>query len=337
MKVSVIGAGSWGSSLALVLKENNRDVCLYMRRKEQLDEFINNNTNSKYLKDIVFPKGIKYTNDLEFAIKFADIIILSVTAQSTRQYIELLKPYLKSEQIVVNVSKGIETGTNLRISQIYDEIIGKNNFVVLSGPSHAEEVSKKMPTTIVSSSKDLNMAKKVQHIFSNDYFRVYTNVDIIGVELGGALKNIIALGSGVCDAIGYGDNTKAAIITRGIHEISRLGIKLGANPTTFSGLSGIGDLIVTCTSKHSRNKRAGLYIAQGLNRMQVQEKVGMIVEGISTTLAGYTLSVEHNVSMPITKTIYDVIYNDCDINQGIKDLMKRDKKSENLSEEIFIS
>jgi glycerol-3-phosphate dehydrogenase [NAD(P)+] len=336
MKVSVIGAGSWGSSLALVLKENNQDVCLYMRRKEQLDEFINNNTNSKYLKDIVFLKGIKYTNDLEFAIKFADIIILSVTAQSTRQYIELLKPYLKSEQIVVNVSKGIETGTNLRISQIYDEIIGKNNFVVLSGPSHAEEVSKKMPTTIVSSSKDLNMAKKVQHIFSNDYFRVYTNVDIIGVELGGALKNIIALGSGVCDAIGYGDNTKAAIITRGIHEISRLGIKLGANPTTFSGLSGIGDLIVTCTSKHSRNKRAGLYIAQGLNREQVQEKVGMIVEGISTTLAGYTLSVEHNVSMPITKTIYDVIYNGCDIKQGIKDLMSRDKKSEILSEEIFI-
>ena len=336
MKVSVIGAGSWGSSLALVLKENNQDVCLYMRRKEQLDEFINNNTNSKYLKDIVFPKGIKYTNDLELAIKFADIIILSVTAQSTRQYIELLKSYLKSEQIVVNVSKGIETGTNLRISQIYDEIIGKNNFVVLSGPSHAEEVSKKMPTTIVSSSKDLNMAKKVQHIFSNDYFRVYTNVDIIGVELGGALKNIIALGSGVCDAIGYGDNTKAAIITRGIHEISRLGIKLGANPTTFSGLSGIGDLIVTCTSKHSRNKRAGLYIAQGLNREQVQEKVGMIVEGISTTLAGYTLSVEHNVSMPITKTIYDVIYNGCDIKQGIKDLMSRDKKSEILSEEIFI-
>ncbi|EHL10572.1 hypothetical protein HMPREF9629_00787 [Peptoanaerobacter stomatis] len=336
MKVSVIGAGSWGSSLALVLKENNQDVCLYMRRKEQLDEFINNNTNSKYLKDIVFPKGIKYTNDLELAIKFADIIILSVTAQSTRQYIELLKLYLKSEQIVVNVSKGIETGTNLRISQIYDEIIGKNNFVVLSGPSHAEEVSKKMPTTIVSSSKDLNMAKKVQHIFSNDYFRVYTNVDIIGVELGGALKNIIALGSGVCDAIGYGDNTKAAIITRGIHEISRLGIKLGANPTTFSGLSGIGDLIVTCTSKHSRNKRAGLYIAQGLNREQVQEKVGMIVEGISTTLAGYTLSVEHNVSMPITKTIYDVIYNGCDIKQGIKDLMSRDKKSEILSEEIFI-
>ncbi|EHL19553.1 MAG: NAD(P)H-dependent glycerol-3-phosphate dehydrogenase [Peptoanaerobacter stomatis] len=336
MKVSVIGAGSWGSSLALVLKENNQDVCLYMRRKEQLDEFINNNTNSKYLKDIVFPKGIKYTNDLELAIKFADIIILSVTAQSTRQYIELLKPYLKSEQIVVNVSKGIETGTNLRISQIYDEIIGKNNFVVLSGPSHAEEVSKKMPTTIVSSSKDLNMAKKVQHIFSNDYFRVYTNVDIIGVELGGALKNIIALGSGVCDAIGYGDNTKAAIITRGIHEISRLGIKLGANPTTFSGLSGIGDLIVTCTSKHSRNKRAGLYIAQGLNREQVQEKVGMIVEGISTTLAGYTLSVEHNVSMPITKTIYDVIYNGRDIKQGIKDLMSRDKKSEILSEEIFI-
>ncbi|MGP1410999.1 MAG: NAD(P)H-dependent glycerol-3-phosphate dehydrogenase [Peptoanaerobacter stomatis] len=336
MKVSVIGAGSWGSSLALVLKENNQDVCLYMRRKEQLDEFINNNTNSKYLKDIVFPKGIKYTNDLEFAIKFADIIILSVTAQSTRQYIELLKPYLKPEQIVVNVSKGIETGTNLRISQIYDEIIGKNNFVVLSGPSHAEEVSKKMPTTIVSSSKDLNMAKKVQHIFSNDYFRVYTNVDIIGVELGGALKNIIALGSGVCDAIGYGDNTKAAIITRGIHEISRLGIKLGANPTTFSGLSGIGDLIVTCTSKHSRNKRAGLYIAQGLNREQVQEKVGMIVEGISTTLAGYTLSVEHNVSMPITKTIYDVIYNGRDIKQGIKDLMSRDKKSEILSEEIFI-
>lgn len=336
-KVSVIGAGSWGSTLALVLKENNNDVCLYMRRQEQLDEFKNNYTNSKYLKDIVFPKDIIYTTDIEFAINFADIIILSVTTQSTRQYLEIIRPFLRDNQIIVNVSKGIETKSNLRISQIYDELIGNSNFAVLSGPSHAEEVSKKMPTTIVSSSSDLEIAKKIQHIFSNEYFRVYTNTDVIGVELGGALKNIIALGSGICDAVGYGDNTRAGIITRGIHEISSLGVKLGAKSATFSGLSGIGDLIVTCTSKHSRNKRAGEFIAQGLTIQEVQQKVGMVVEGISTTLAGYKLSVEHDVSMPITKAIYDVIYNSCNIKQGVRDLMKRDKKSEILSEDMFIN
>lgn len=332
-KVSVIGAGSWGSSLALVLNDNHNDVCLYMRRKEQLDEFISKSTNSKYLKDIIFPKHIKYTDDLEFAIKFADIVILAVTTQSTRQYLNLIKPYLNKSQIIVNVSKGIETNSNLRVSQIYDELIGDDNFVALSGPSHAEEVSKKMPTTIVSSARDIKIAKHIQYIFSNDYFRVYTNTDLTGVELGGALKNIIALGSGICDAVGYGDNTRAGIITRGIHEISSLGVKLGARASTFSGLSGIGDLIVTCTSMHSRNKRAGNFIAQGMSIQQVQDEVGMVVEGISTTLAGYKLSIENDVPMPITNAIYNVIYNSRDIKQCIKELMLRDKKSEILSED----
>lgn len=336
-KVSVIGAGSWGSSLALVLNDNNNDVCLYMRREEQVLEFINKGTNSRYLKDVIFPKNINYTSDLKYAIEFADVIILSVTTQSTRQYFNLIKPYLRENQIIVNVSKGIEVNTNLRISEIYDDIIGGNKFVVLSGPSHAEEVSKKMPTTIVAASKDIETARKIQHIFSNDYFRVYTNSDVVGVELGGALKNIIALGSGICDAIGYGDNTKAAIITRGIHEISRFGIKFGADPVTFSGLSGIGDLIVTCTSKHSRNKKAGLYIAQGFNMKEVEEKVGMVVEGISTTLAVYDLSVKNDISMPITEAIYEAVYNSCDIKQSIRSLMNRDKKSENVSEDTFIN
>lgn len=335
-KVSVIGAGSWGSSLALVLKDNDNDVCLWMRREEQLQELRDNNTNKKYLKDIIFPKDINYTNDLEYAINFADVIILSVTTQSTREYLKKIKPYLRDNQIVVNVSKGIEVNTNLRISQIYDEIIGNDNFVVLSGPSHAEEVSKKLPTTVVSASKNIDIAKKVQIIFSNEYFRVYTNSDIMGVELGGALKNIIALGSGICDAVGYGDNTRAATITRGIHEISRLGVKMGANPQTFTGLSGIGDLIVTCTSNHSRNKRAGAFIAQGYSKDEVQEKVGMAVEGISTTFAGYELSKKYKIQMPITEAIYEVIYNSKDIKSCVKSLMRRDTKSEIMSEDNFI-
>lgn len=331
-KVSVIGAGSWGSSLALVLNDNKNNVCLYMRRQEQLQELEKNHKNEKYLKDIIFPQEIKYTNDLKYAVNFANVIILSVTTQSTRQYLEMIKPYLTENQIVVNVSKGIEMGTNLRISQIYDEIIGNDNFVVLSGPSHAEEVSKKMPTTVVSSSKNIETAQKIQKIFCNEYFRVYTNTDIIGVELGGALKNIIALGSGICDAVGYGDNTRAATITRGIHEISRLGVKMGAKAETFAGLSGIGDLIVTCTSVHSRNKRAGAFIAQGYNKDEVQEKVGMAVEGISTTFAGYELSKKYDVPMPITQAIYEVIYNSRDIKECVKSLMKRDTKSEIMSE-----
>jgi len=337
MNISVIGAGSWGSSLALVLDENKHNVCLYMRREEQFEEFEKCGTNSKYLKDVKFPKSINYTTNLKKAIDFGDVIILSVTTQSTRQFLQNIKPYLTNKKIVVNVSKGIEIRTNLRISQIYDELIGNENFAVLSGPSHAEEVSKKMPTTIVSSSKNKDIAETIQHIFSNDYFRVYTNSDLIGVELGGALKNIIALGSGVCDAVGYGDNTKAGIITRGIHEIARLGVKLGANPLTFSGLSGIGDLIVTCTSSHSRNKRAGAFIAQGYDIDKVQEKVGMAVEGISTTLAGYELSRELSVAMPITEAIYNVIYNSQDIKQCVKSLMNRDKKSELMSEDNFVS
>ena len=337
MNISVIGAGSWGSSLALVLDENKHNVCLYMRREEQLEEFVKYGTNSKYLSDVKFPKSIQYTTNLKDAIVFGDVIILSVTTQSTRLFLEKIKPYMTDKKIVVNVSKGIEIKTNLRISQIYDEIIGNENFVVLSGPSHAEEVSKKMPTTIVSSSKNKEIAETIQHIFSNDYFRVYTNSDLIGVELGGALKNIIALGSGICDAVGYGDNTKAGIITRGIHEIARLGVKMGANPLTFSGLTGIGDLIVTCTSAHSRNKRAGAFIAQGYDIDKVQEKVGMAVEGIFTTLAGYELSKEYDVAMPITEAIYNVIYNSQDIKQCVKSLMNRDKKSELLSEDNFVS
>lgn len=337
MKVSVIGAGSWGSSLALVLNDNKNEVCLYMRRYEQFEEIMKHRTNSKYLKNIVFPSNINYTLDLKYAVEFADVIILAVTTQLTRKYLEDIKKYIDDKKIIVNVSKGIELLTNLRISQIYDEVIGRDKFVVLSGPSHAEEVCLKMPTTIVSASKNLEIAEKIQNIFSNDYFRVYTNTDVIGVELAGALKNIIALGSGICDAIGYGDNTRAAIITRGIHEISRLGVKMGALEQTFAGLSGIGDLIVTCTSNHSRNKKAGSFFAQGLNIKQVEEKVAMAVEGISTTKAAYDLAKIHSVSMPITSTIYDVMYNGKDIKNSIKQLMMRDKKSEHMSEDNLMN
>lgn len=335
--ITVIGAGSWGSSLALVLNDNGHKVSLYMRRKEQLDEIKYNHTNQKYLKDVFFPENINYTDDLKKCVKDSEILILAVTTQLTRKYLELIKPYLKNDTILVNVSKGIELTSHLRASEIYAQIIKSNNFAVLSGPSHAEEVSKKMPTTVVAASLDIEIAKKIQYIFSNDYFRVYTNTDVIGVELGGAVKNIIALGSGICDAIGYGDNTKAGIITRGIHEITRLGVKLGAKAETFSGLSGIGDLIVTCTSNHSRNKRAGQYIANGLSINEIQEKIGMAIEGINTTLAVYEISKVNGVSMPITEAIYEVIYDSKDIKETVRQIMNRDKKNELITEDKFIN
>lgn len=327
-KVSVIGSGSWGSTLALVLNDNKHDVTLYVRKKKQLYELTENHTNSEYLKDVLFPDDIHYTSDIKQAVTEADFIVTAVTTQATREVLQNIKPYLKKDSIVINVSKGLELGTNLLISQIYDEIIGNENYVVLSGPSHAEEVALKIPTAVVSASAVHENAEKVQRLFSNDYFRVYTNIDVKGVELGGAIKNIIALGCGISDAVGYGDNTRAAIITRGMAEISRFGKFTGANPLTFLGLSGIGDLIATCNSKYSRNKAAGMYIAKGYSIEQIKNKIHMAVEGIPTTKAVYEAAHKHGISMPITDAIYGVIYERHDIKICVQKLMQRDMKLE---------
>lgn len=327
--VLVLGAGSWGTALALVLNDNGHNVTLWMRREEQLLEIKETKENKKYLPNIDIPSNMILTNDLIESVKSNDIIILAVPTQNIRGVLEEIKPYTNDSKIFVNVAKGIEAGTQLRVSEIFKDVIGNHPFVVLSGPSHAEEASKKMPTTIVSASNDLKYAELIQDIFSNQYFRVYTNEDIIGVELGGALKNIIAFGAGISDGIGYGDNAKAALMTRGIKEIARLGSVVGAEKLTFAGLAGIGDLIVTCTSQHSRNRKAGLLIGKGYTLDETLKEVGMVVEGIKTIKSTYELSSKLGVEMPITENLYKILYSGEDVEKSVEKLMGRKKKSEN--------
>ena len=326
--VAVIGAGSWGSALSLVLNGNGHNVHLWMRSSKQLQEIQSTGINSKYLKDVNIPEGIQLSNDMKSTIKDKDVILLSVPTQSIREVLRKIKPWIRKDQVLINVAKGLELQSKFRISEIINEELKEQPCVVLSGPSHAEEASRGMPTTVVASSKEKKWAEFVQDIFSNEFFRVYTNPDIIGVELGGALKNVIAFGAGISDGLGYGDNAKAALMTRGIREIARLGEAMGADIATFSGLSGIGDLIVTCTSMHSRNRRAGILIGEGVSFEETLNKIGMVVEGIKTTESAYELSKLYNIEMPITEQIYNVIYNGLEPKEAVVKLMSRRKKNE---------
>lgn len=328
LSVAVIGAGSWGTALSIVLNGNGHGVHLWMRNPKQLEEIKSTGKNLRYLKDVEIPRDIQLSNNLKTTIEGKKAVLISVPTQSIRQVLRDIKPFLTKEQILINVAKGLETGTKLRISQIIEQELGEQPYVVLSGPSHAEEASKGMPTTVVSTSKEKQWAEFVQDLFSNDYFRVYTNPDLIGVELGGALKNVIAFGAGISDGLGYGDNAKAALMTRGIREIARLGEAMGADMSTFSGLSGIGDLIVTCTSMHSRNRRAGILIGQGKSFDETLEEVGMVVEGIKTTESAYELSKFYNIEMPITEQIHDVIYKGVAPMDAVVQLMSRRMKNE---------
>lgn len=332
-KVCVMGAGSWGTALALLLSDKGYDVYLYMRNTSQLKEISDTGKNSKYLGEINIPKAINLSSNIEECVKDSTAVVFAVSSQATRSAMESVRPYISNDAIAVNVSKGLEKTTNLRISQIASEILEQNPFVVLSGPSHAEEVAEKMPTTVVAASDDIKAAQYIQDMFSNEYFRVYTNPDVIGVELGGALKNIIAFGTGIIDGLGYGDNTKAGIMTRGIAEITRLGVAMGASISTFAGLSGIGDLIVTCTSMHSRNRRAGILIGQGKTLEQTLDEISMVVEGITATEVAYNLSKQYNVDMPITAEIYNVLFNNKKVKDSLNSLMTRTTKHE--SENIF--
>ncbi|MDY2737417.1 NAD(P)H-dependent glycerol-3-phosphate dehydrogenase [Intestinibacter sp.] len=327
-KMCVVGTGSWGSALALALRKNGYKVDMWTRNQKQAEEINTTRENSKFLPGVVFPDGIKISTDLESVIKDSKIVVLAVPSQAVRSVSRQIKPFIKKEQIIVDVAKGLEKGTGLRLSQVVKEELPNNEYVTLSGPSHAEEVSRYMPTTIVAASQNLKVAEIVQEAFMNPTLRVYTNPDIIGVELGGALKNIIAFGAGMCDGLGYGDNTKAALMTRGITEIGRLGVAMGANVTTFTGLSGIGDLIVTCTSMHSRNRRAGILMGQGKSLEETLDEVQMVVEGIVATEVAYKVSKELNIDMPITNAIYSVLYQGVDPKEAVKTLMTRNKKNE---------
>ena len=328
-KVCMLGAGSWSTALAKVLDDNGHNVIMWARRSEQCEEINKNHTNKKYLGDIVLSETIKATTDIEAAIKGAELIVLGVPSQQVRSICKQIKPYISENQIVVNVAKGIENKTGKRISEICSEELSNNKYCMLSGPSHAEEVSRDIPTAVVAASECIKTSQLVQDYFMNKNFRVYTNNDLIGVELGGATKNIIAFGAGILDGLNYGDNSKAALMTRGLTEISRFGVAMGAELSTFSGLSGIGDLIVTCTSMHSRNRRAGYLIGTGKSREEAVEEVGMVVEGIKACYAFYNLKEKLDVEMPITDALYKVLFEDKDAKQMVRELLERDKKAEN--------
>lgn len=327
-KVCVIGAGSWGTAVACTLTRNGHETVLYMRRKEQYEDMQRTGKNLRYFPELDLPKSLKFSNDLKTALDGVTIVILAVSSQGNLNAIKELKELLPSDVIVVNISKGLDREQGLRCSQMMEEFLPDNPFAVLTGPSHAEEVMIQMPTALVCASKNLEVAKQIQELVSNDTMRVYVNEDVIGAELGGALKNIIAFGIGIVDGLGYGDNTKAAIMTRGIAEITRFGVSMGAKVETFSGLTGIGDLIVTCTSMHSRNRRAGILVGKGMSLEQVQAEINMVVEGIVATKVIGEMSQKTGIDMPITHAIYHVLFENGSVQDAVVQLMGREKKHE---------
>lgn len=335
-KITVLGAGSWGTALAAVLAENGHNSLLWTRRKEQSDEINTHHTNRQYLPGTELPSNLHATHSLEEATEHSSVIVMGVPTKAIREVSKELNNLLKKPVLLIHISKGIEPDSLKRISEIIREEIAEEHvrdLVVLSGPSHAEEVVLKHPTTVTAACENLEMAEFVQDLFMNQYLRVYTNSDVIGVEIGGALKNVIGLAAGIVDGLGYGDNAKAALITRGLAEISRLGVKMGAQPLTFSGLTGLGDLIATCTSVHSRNWKAGSLLGKGHSLEEALEMVGMVVEGVRTTKAAYQLSLENDVPMPITQALYKVLFEGQHPKDAVDKLMLRMKKQE--MEELF--
>jgi len=329
--IAVAGAGSWGTALAMVLADNGHEVRLWGHREELMQEINETRMNSRYLPGVELPDGVRAYASLESALQGAEHILLVVPTKAYRDVLRQIRPMLSSPVTFIHASKGIEPDSSKRISEVIEEEIPAHliaSVVVLSGPSHAEEVGLRHPTTVTSASKHLEAAEMVQDLFMNSYFRVYTNPDIIGVELGGALKNIIALAAGITDGLGLGDNAKAALMTRGLAEIARLGRMMGANPLTFAGLTGMGDLIVTCTSVHSRNWRTGHMLGKGQSLEDVLANMGMVVEGVRTTKAAYQLAGKMNVEMPITIALHEVLFNGKSVKEAVESLMGRVRKHE---------
>lgn len=334
LKVALLGAGSWGTALSLVLHANNHNVTLWEFRPEVAQKLDETRENSELLPGVVIPDEIEITSNLQKACCDKDILVISVPSHIVRSVGTRLKALdCSSAPIIVNVAKGIENITLLRMSQVLQETIpwlSNTKIVTLSGPSHAEEVSRQIPTAVVVAGKDLKTAKIIQGVFMNPVFRVYTNEDIIGVELGGALKNTIAIAAGICDGTGFGDNTKAALQPRGLAEIARLGTAMGADPITFAGLSGMGDLIVTCMSRHSRNRYVGEQIGKGRSLAEILKDMVMVAEGIETTRSAYELSKRYHVEMPITEQVYQILFENKNPKQALNELMIREPKKEEL-------
>ncbi|MEK4798984.1 NAD(P)H-dependent glycerol-3-phosphate dehydrogenase [Thermoactinomyces sp. FSL K6-2592] len=330
-RIAVLGAGSWGSALASVLVENGHDVKIWARRDEQANEINQSHTNEKYLPGVKLPESLFASPSLAECLKGRDIVVFVVPSHTMREVAGKVKPYLPPDALVVHATKGFELDSWKRMSEVLLEELGesfRDRLVVLSGPSHAEEVIRKCPTTVVVASSGLPAAEKVQTLFMNHYFRVYTNPDVVGVEVGGALKNVIALASGLAEGLQFGDNAKAALMTRGLAEIARLGSAMGAEPITFAGLAGVGDLFVTCTSKHSRNFRAGNMLSQGKKLDEVLKEMGMVVEGVKTTRAAHALKKRYNVEMPINEQLYLVLFENKEPRQAVKELMERGRTKE---------
>lgn len=329
-KVAVLGAGSWGTALSIVLADNGHDVRLWTHRKEQAESINATRRNEQYL-EADLPDNIHAYSDLAEAVNGLDAVVIVVPTKAIREVAQALNECLEPQTLLIHATKGIEPKTVKRVSEMLSEELNDyayEEIVVLSGPSHAEEVSKRQPTTVTVSSIRMEKANEAQNLFFNESFRVYTSNDLVGIELGGALKNIIALGAGVSDGLGYGDNAKAALITRGLAEIARLGTSLGANPLTFLGLPGVGDLIVTCTSVHSRNWRAGNLLGKGHDLDEVLEQMGMVVEGVRTAEAAHQLAEKQKVEMPISRGIYELLFENKEASEIVQQLMNRTKRDE---------
>lgn len=328
MKIAVIGSGGWGTAVSLLLAGKGYDVYLWSWIQEETDRLNRDRENKEFLPGVKFSENIICSHDMGECVNGAELIVTAVPSPATRTTAKQLSQFVTDGQKLVNISKGLEEKTLMRLSEVYTMEIPQAKIAVMSGPSHAEEVSRKLPTTNVVASEDEKLAAEVQSIFMDETFRVYTDTDVIGLELGGSLKNVIALCAGISDGLGYGDNTKAALITRGLAEISRLGIAMGAEEKTFMGLSGMGDLIVTCTSMHSRNRRAGILLGKGKSLQETLDEVHMVVEGVNTAAAAYELSRKYNVEMPIVEEANNILYNGASAREAVGRLMTREKKGE---------
>ena len=325
--IAVIGSGTWGTGIARLLCNNGHAVTMWSPFEEEAENLTKTRIHPN-LKDVVLPDSMVFTADIEKAVCGRELIVMAVASPFSRSTAEKMKPYIKKGQRIVTVTKGIEESTLYTQAEILEEILPDTVIGALSGPTHAEEVIIGLSTAIVSASYDREMAEYVQEIFMSPVFRVYTSPDVLGVELGGSLKNVIALAAGMADGMGYGDNVKAALITRGIHEIGGLAVRMGAKVETLQGLSGIGDLIVTCASMHSRNRRAGILIGQGKSMEEAMKEVGQVVEGVYSAKAALALSKKYEVELPITEVVNEVLFNGKNPQEGVKELMLRDKKSE---------
>lgn len=326
-KIGIIGSGSWGIALASLLHHNGHHITVWSAIPREIQS-LEETRQLRTLPGLILPEDMEFTADLETAMKDRDVLVTAVPSIYVRQTAKRMAPFCRAGQVIVNVAKGIEDGTLMTLSEILEEELPQAEIAVLSGPSHAEEVSRGLPTTCVAGAAKKETAELLQNLFMSPVFRVYVSPDVLGIEIGGALKNVIALAAGIADGLGYGDNTKAALITRGIYEIARLGIAMGGKFETFCGLTGIGDLIVTCASMHSRNRRAGILIGQGRTMKEAMDEVQMVVEGVYSAKAGLALAEKYGVPMPIIREVNQVLFEDKPAREAVGDLMLRDKTAE---------